>query len=269
MTKPRRPALLFASLLFAAALHARRVEAQVDQSALAAQILRGGAAERTRAVEAARTLGPQKIGQELRVALITALEREGQVEALRYAADDRGEKLEPRENPEFIFQVAGVVAELRDPEAIPALVGALGTGSGSPVIRALVDFGEQAVPALLTAVTAPETRHYVVDDALLVLRFLVEGAGPRPLTLAARDRIVPAAIQRLNARQPGIGTTLRRAIDLAVILGDPELRRIVQAIASDRNELIARGLTDPEMIDATQKRAVDRLAGIPPNPRWR
>jgi hypothetical protein len=130
-----------------------------------------------------------------------------------------------------------------------------------------VGFGEEAAPALLAAVRSPETIHYVVDDALIALRFLVEGAGPSPLSAGTLDEVRHVVKQRLTERQSGIGTTLRWAIDLAVVLDDPDLRRIVQSIASDRNELIARGLTEPDLIEATQKRAAARLAGVLPKPR--
>lgn len=255
--------LQLAGVMFGVLLHTTSVPAQVDQHGLAEQLLRGGAVERRQALNEANALGPQNIGPELRAALIQALKHQGQIREQRYHAD------QPADDPQFIFPLSRLVAELQDPRAIPALTGALGTGSGSPVIRALVGFGEQAVPALLDAVTSPQTIHYVVYDALLVLRFLVEGAGPDLLSPGTLERIRVATHQRLMERQSGIGTTLRRAIDLAVALDAPDLRRIVQAIATDRNELIARGLTEPDLIEATQKRAAARLAGVPPTPRWR
>lgn len=68
---------------------------------------------------------------------------------------------------------------LRDPGAIPALAGVLGTGSS--VLDALVAFGEQAPPAVLALVNSPESMHYTVNSGLIVLRFMIEGAGPGPL----------------------------------------------------------------------------------------
>ncbi len=91
----RRHVLLLVIALFAAVLHTASVEAQVDQRALAEQLLRGQAIERSRALEAAQALGPQQIGPELRAALIKALEREDRVHANRYHADLRGEAIEP------------------------------------------------------------------------------------------------------------------------------------------------------------------------------
>jgi hypothetical protein len=153
-----------------------------------------------------------------------------------------------------------------DPHAIPALAGALGTGS-TLVRDALADFGEQAAPDVLRLVTAQDTRYDAVGDGLMALRFMVEGARTRPLSPSTRDQIRRAAMQRLTGEQ--YFSTLWYAIDLAVALDDPELRRIVQAIASDRNELVARGVSAPDIIALTQKRAAARLAGEPPEPRYR
>lgn len=263
----RRPFLLLGSALLAITIHTASLNAQIDQRALAEQLLRGSIGERSRALETARAIQPRNIGPELRAALISTLEREGQLHARRDEADRRGEAVEPLEDPEFIFRVSSVVAELRDPLAIPALTGALGTGSGSPVTTALVAFGEQSVPALLGVVRSPETSHYVVEGALVVLRFLVEGAGPHPLSAATLSAIRRAAKQRLTGTQ--YFTTLWDAIDLAMALNDSGLRRIVQALASDRDSVRARGIDDAETIADTQRRAAERLAGVPAKPRWR
>ncbi|MGH7612990.1 MAG: hypothetical protein ACREMW_02970 [Gemmatimonadales bacterium] len=260
----RRQVVLLTFALFAVALGTATVQAQVDQSALARQILGGNSRERSRALEAAGALGPQ-IGLELRAALIKSLERANEVQAQRYHADLRGEPLEPLlEDPEFTARVSRVVAELRDPWAIPALVGALGTGS--PVTRALVAFGEEAVPALLGAVRSPESTHYVVEEALVAFRFLVEGAGPHPLSAGTLNEIRRATKQRLTGKQ--YFTTLWDAIDLAIALKDPDLRRIVKSLASDRDAVVARGIEDPETIEETQRLAAERLAGVPPQRRW-
>lgn len=239
------------------------MRAQVDQHALAEHILRGDITERSRALEVARGLGPQDIGPELRAALTATLEREVEVRVQRYWADRRGEALKPLEDPEFIFPLSRIVGELRDPRTIPALAGALGIGS--PVTRALVAFGEQAVPAVLAVVTSPRSTHYQVDEGLIVLRFLVEGAGPQPLSAGTLEEIRRVAEQHLTGKQ--YFTTLWWAIDLAVALDDPDLRQIVRSLASDREQVVDRGIEDPELIDETQRLAAEALAGVPPKPR--
>src|SRR5574341_1653095 len=57
------------------------LEAQIDQHALAQQLQDGDRAERSRALESARSLGPQNTGTELRAALITLLEKNNRIVA--------------------------------------------------------------------------------------------------------------------------------------------------------------------------------------------
>ena len=133
------------------------------------------------------------------------------------------------------------------------------------MIQALAAFGEQAAPAVLGVVTSTESHYDEVNHGLITLRFMVEQTGARSLSANTVDQIRRAAQQRLTGRQ--YFPTLWNAMDLAVALNDPNLRRIVQSLASNRNEVVIRGVTDPELIEKTQKRAADRLAGVPALPR--
>jgi len=263
MMKTRRLALLLANALLVTVLCATIGEAQQDQPALARQLLQGSRAERSRALDTARALGARNTGPELRAALITLLDRNNRTVA---DAVTRKEPVATFEDPEFIAHVAHVVSQLEDAQAIPALAGALGTGS-TLVRDALADFGERAAPAVLAVVTSPERHYSAVDEGLITLRFMVEGTGPRPLSAGTLDQIRSAARQRLTGKQ--YFTTLWRAIDLAVALNDPGLRQIVQALASDATEVTARGVTNPDLIARTQQRATQRLAGGPSTPRYR
>lgn len=98
---------------------------------------------------------------------------------------------------------------------------------------------------------------------------MVEGRGARPLSAGTLDEIRRAAKQRLTGKQDA--PTLWKGIDLAVVLGDPDLRRIVESIAADSSEIVARGITHPGLIEATHRLAAGRLAaaGQPFNPRYR
>ena len=58
--------------------------------------------ERYSAFEAALAIGPAKAGQELRLALITLLEKENRIVV---AARRRGVTVDTRDNPEFIAHV--------------------------------------------------------------------------------------------------------------------------------------------------------------------
>jgi hypothetical protein len=259
----RRLALLaFALLIVLTAVSEAQTPTQIDQSEVARRLLTGNGSERGRALVSVQQIGRKNLTPQLRAALITALEREGKLVAELLARRERGDWGTELENPEFIAQLAKVVATFRDPGVIPSLAGAL--GSSPQAINALAEFGEPAASAVLqvlenTASTSVEM------DALLTLRFMAEGVGG-PLTAGTRERMRQVARERLTTRQKSI-TTVRGAIDLAVALNDAELRRIVQSLASDRNAVVALRDTDAEMITRTQRIAAERLAGVPPRPR--
>ena len=201
--------------------------------------------------------------------------------------------------------VEGEVTDFDDPRAIPGLAKAL--SSGFPIAaRELADFGEQAVPVLLDVIrsaenwrstirpseltlriiaegegdrvlsagTVEELRRVAqqrgpVGPALLALRYMVEGSEARPLSAATLEEIRNVAEHWLTKPEQSI-STLGQAIDLAVVLGDPDLRRIVESLASDPNEVIAvlrRQSQRPRTVDWIQRQAADRLSGDPPLPR--
>jgi hypothetical protein len=158
----------------------------------------------------------------------------------------------------------GSALDLKSPQAIPELVKTLGLGF-TFVPHQLAEFGEDAEPAVLAVVTSSESDREAVYTGLMALRFMIEGAGPRPLSPGARERIRQAAEQWLAARRQSI-LTLGAAIDLAAALDDPDLRRILQSLASDPNAVASRGISAGS-IEGIRKRAADRLAGVPPLPR--
>jgi hypothetical protein len=174
-----------------------------------------------------------------------------------------GVAVETLEDPEFIAALARFVAELKDPQAIPVLSKAI--YGWLPVMRALADFGQQAAPAVLDVVTSSGADKDEVNHGLITLRFMVEGAKTRPLSAGTIEQIRRAAEQRLSGKQ--YFTTLWYATDLAAVLNDPGLRRTVESLASDRKEVISRGVDDPQLIEETQRRATDGLRGVAPLPR--
>ncbi len=158
----------------------------------------------------------------------------------------------------------GSALDLKSPRAIPELVKTLGLGFIF-VPRQLAAFGEDAAPAVLAVVTSAESDRDGVETGLMALRFMVEGATERPLSAGTRERIRLAAQQWLTARPQSI-LTLAAAIDLAAVLGDPDVRRILESLASDPDAVRSRGI-DGRSIEWIQKRAADRVAGVPPLPR--
>ena len=235
------------------------VETQTSQSQLAHQLVTGDAGERATVLAVVRQFEPQEIGNDLRAALITALEQEG----TRNAARRRGE-LADLEHPELIAGLAHVVSSLGEEKAIPGLAGALGTSP--PAIFALADFRENAVEYVIDAISVkgyPEA----VTDGLISLRLMVEETDMPPLSSEATGRIVEVAKAHLTGEQSPV--TLWRAIDLAVALNDTLLTSIVRKLATDDREIRARGIAAPQMISRTKQIASERLAGVPAKPSYR
>jgi hypothetical protein len=195
------------------------------------------------------------------MAIITALEREAALHKQRSASDRRGDSSPPLQDPELLGRIATVVADFSDPASVPALASAL--GSGFTVIRALAAFGEQAAASVLAVVSSSDSGTDAVNHGLITLRLLVENSQTRPLRDATISSIRRATEQRLRTGKGLAVTTLWWAIDLAAVLNDAQLRHSVERLATDWNEAIARGITDPQLVEQTRKRAADRLAGRP------
>ncbi len=211
-----------------------------------------------------RSVGRSPASPEDRLALIKALEHEAMLHRRHDVAVRQGGHPPPLDGPERLPQLASAVGELHDPASIPALAAALGTGFA--VIRPLAAFGEQAVPAVLSIEASPESGIDAINDALIALRFIVEGASERGgLGEATRADVRRVAARRLTSS--GSPTTLWWAIDLAWSLQDEELRHSVEVLATDANAVAARGITDPGLIEQTKRRAAARVAGSPPLPR--
>jgi hypothetical protein len=249
-----------AAVLLVIALSPANIQGQLDQRAIAQQLVSQDPAERRRALDGAQTIGAQNIGPELRAALIALLEDKNRivVEAMR-----RRVPLDTVDDPEYIATLSRLVGDLRDPKAIPAL--ALAIYGGTSVMRALADFGSAAVPDLVRVAASPDIHYDVVNHCLITLRFMVERQQNKPLTAEAIDQIRRVTEYRLTGAQ--YFTTLWRAIDLAVVLNEPALNRTVSSLAYDPKQVIARGIENPDIVQRTQQLASDRLSGVPAVPR--
>lgn len=223
------------------------VQPQVDQRALAGRVQEGEIAAITQAISLVREVGPSETGPELRSVLISALE-DMNSEAL---AGGPGEGVDP----ELHLALSNVVADLRDPRSIPALVGTL--GHGARVVDALASFGDAAVPLVVRAIRSPGAGLSQVTDGLIVLRQIAGGDSVPPMKAEARHLASAVARERLSGKQAP--STILVAIDLALALEDEELRRIVQALASDPGEIVQRGITDPGLIERIQLHAAAGL----------
>ena len=79
-------------------------------------------------------------------------------------------------------------------------------------------------------------------------------------------RQIRDAVEQLLRGEPYF-TTLWHSIDLAIATEDPKLRQIVELMATFTSEIVARGVTDSDLVARTQQRAAERLAGVPALPR--
>jgi hypothetical protein len=237
--------------------------AQHDQRALAQQLTSGTSDQRAKAIQATATISPDRTGPELRLALFEALSREGKARQDRAEARRLGSSLPPLGNSEVITNAVRAVARFNDPRAIPALTQALGTGFVT--IRTLAAFGEDATDEVLQVVMTSQN-YNLVRDGLITLRFMVENQNAKPLSDATKMKIRHAAKHRLRTQQ--YFPVVWHAIDLATTTNDPELIAIVRRLSSDREAVRALGITKPDLIAETHKRAADRIAGKPALPRW-
>ena len=231
----------------------------VDLQAVAAGLLSADRQERNSAFHVASRLPPESVEPALRRALFAYLDR---LNLDREHARQAGIPLRTVEDPEFVASVHRTVAALNDPEAIPALARALGM---STVIRALLKFGEQAAPAVLTVVGSPQTHYSAVNDGLRVLDWMVTGGGPdentrspAPLSAGTLDRVKQVVTERLTGRQ--YFTTLWYAVDLADSLeGDAELMSALEVLATDPTAVLLP-VDDPKLIERTRGGAAAVLA---------
>lgn len=233
------------------------------QALLAEQIRSGTADLASRAVSEVARMSNEKIGPELRSALFLALQREAAAHVQHYEISKDAKTAVSLDNAEYVLQLSRAVGKLEDPSAIPALTAAIFTGARVP--SHLAAFGEKAAAPVLEVTQDPLRWYGDVEGALLTLRFMVDARATHPLSQPTLERMRDVARQRLTGTQ--YFTVLWRAIDLAIALGDAELRRIVSLLASKPYALRSRGITDPDLIQDTQQRARERLAGLPALPR--
>ena len=241
---------------------AQRQPAPVDQARLAEYLVKGNPAQRSAVLAAVERIAPERIGPELRTALVGTLRAEGATQARNFESRRLGRGVQESMDPEVFAELARAVARLRDRGHIAPLAGVLSTGVWvSEVDDALSGFGDDAVPTLVGIVRSNPSS-WAIQNGLMILRQMVDTTATRALSPASRASI--ASVAKLRLTQPAelaeSGVTLRIAMEVAVGLGDTELTGIVRELATNRSAVVAQGITDEEGIKVTQKAAVDRLA---------
>jgi len=238
----------------------------VSQAALAEMITSTQLGEQKNALAAIDRLGKDDVDLKLRAALLEALKRETLAHVARYKAGQLARSLPELEDPVFIGALVRSVARLGDARSIPVLAPT--TAFGFEAIHALAAFGELAAGEVLNVVEDRDGMYYAVEGGLVTLRFMIEAPRAGVLSVGTMQRIRRVVRDRLTGHAGNVEfIVLWAAIDLAVVLGDSELRALVQVLADDQKEIANRGITHSEVADRTQRRAIDGLAGIPPMPR--
>ena len=179
--------------------------------------------------------------------------------------------VEPSRYSDEAWHYITVAIRTHDPAGIPLLVEhALGV-TGEVVTNALADFGAAALPALLDYVRRDtlgppgEARVIRVGPALRTLALIAED-GPVPPDL--RPRIIEAARNRLRLRAaPQEHYLVLGAMELAVALGDPGLRTLVERLTNLRSvQDLTGGRSSHEYLHTVAR---NLLAGTAPPGKFR
>ena len=238
----------------------------VSQAALAEMITSTQLGEQAKALAAIDRLAKEDVDQTLRAALFEALKRETLAHVARHNAGQQGRSLPQLENPMFVGALVRSVARLGDARSIPILAPA--TAFGFEAVHALAAFGEPAAGEVLNVVEDRDAMYYAVEGGLITLRFMIEAPRAGALSAKTMERVRRVVRDRLTRHTGNVEfVVLWAAIDLAIVLGDADLRALVKALADDQQELAKRGITHAEVAKRTRQRAIDGLAGLPPKPR--
>ena len=176
------------------------------------------------ALKLAERLGPDA-SPELRVAVIESAWAEVRAERMRRAGE--AEPGSAGSDPDVLFMHFEAVEAFQDPRAIPLMIEALKYGGG--VMDALADLGVAAFPATLAAVSDPGGHWSRIGCGLTALRFMVEDGS---LSAGQIEQVREVVRERLIGPQDSF--VANAAMRLALALDDPELRRTVERIATDR-----------------------------------
>ncbi|WP_419948299.1 hypothetical protein [Candidatus Palauibacter sp.] len=259
MSKARAGAVVAAWALVvpvAAAAQEREWSGPITESAAARALMDNGGTrqERERALALALDLGP-RAGPELKAAVIEAAWAEWRVDRGTGAAIVGG--LQASETGLDYMQA---VAEGRDPRGIPLLIAAPVGSRAIP--SALADFGPALTFApVLAAAADPEGHRYIVTKCLTALRFMVEEGALSPRQLA---RVRQAVRERLHGPQDY--SIVAHALRLGFALGDSELRRRIEELATDRaavEEILDSSYSDTYHLNYVQEQARAALSGDP------
>jgi hypothetical protein len=159
-------------------------QSDVSQKHLTEVMATGTYQAKDAAIGGVLAIPPERRLSFLEQALIEELQRLNTARWERFRRLRSGQSVEPEGegHGEYRLAVTQAVAQSSNPNVIPALIGALGSGTG--VSRALAKFGEAAVAPVAAYARGPSPGTGATDDALRALQFMIEGSTP----LSSRSR---------------------------------------------------------------------------------
>jgi hypothetical protein len=233
-----------------------KAQAQPDQQQLQSQLTRGTTEERNAAIADILVIPPGQRSRETVTALISEADRLNAEIQQRGAALSSGRSLEPAaDEGEYLFKIQEALCQTDDPRVFRPLAAQI---TGNRVINALADFGDPAVPELLSAAsrdTGDTSLGVVTLSRMLTRQVRV------PLTARSRQLLADLAGTRLTPPQDPI--VVSRATELAVALGDAGLRQRVEQLANDESKVRSFGITDPSLIANVKTAASKALQNGP------
>ena len=237
-------------------------EKPISQKDLAERIATGTMPAKDAALFEVLAIPPNRREPVLEEALINELERLNKKRLENFRRLRAGEPTEPEgEGPgEYRLAVTQAVAESSNPNVIPVLVGALGSGIG--VSRALAKFGDASVAPVAAVARIPHPDRGTTSDALRALQIVLEGGTP--LSSTSRTQILTVANERLTG--PQYFLHVATAVDLAIATGDSSLRRRVELLANDPAQLRLMEINDPKQqkyVRDAANAALNRSRGAP------
>ncbi len=206
---------------------------------------------------------PENIGPEARAVMIETLvwlnekinERAWLLERLEAAGDKEGKKaLEASDRDQwrsrriFHSMLADAVASLETPEAIEALANA------GDIRFSFIRMGNRSVAPIVDVLSGERLYKWQAQARLASLTDIVRYTPLiEPLSSENRDLIVRTARSFLDReglkdfQGLGIRGVFSSAVELALALDEPDLTQIVETLALNREELIARGVRPEEV----------------------
>src|SRR5882724_4619008 len=219
----------------------------------------GSTAQRRLAIARATQLPPHTLSERSIKSIANELSQVVATEAASRAAYDRGQPLQPAqlderaEGSDYKPELIQILARQRHPAGIDALADVVETGTMAQ--DALLEFGDQAVPALVRVAGMEDPYKNYYHHMAFALDVLEQMFDPniRP-TLSSTSR---QAIQKLArehmANSGDRWMLLANAARLGIATGDRDLRKQATDLIGNNPEFVRRGIDAQHQLMTTQR----------------